>query len=247
MDSGIPYRKVSLVHPSGHPTACHVHPCGQVFRVMSGLLIVETDAGRWVVPPGWLGWVPPGVRHAAWAQSALQGDLLYLEADWCMGLPSQPVVMAPEPLRDLVFGRLADQPASLDRLRSEHLLAVLHDELAVAHAQSLLLPMPADPRLRRLAAALLDSPGDERPARAWALLIGMGERTLSRRFVQETGMHFVHWRQLVRLQHALACLGSGKSVEWVAQSCGYASTSAFIKVYRRYLGVTPGRQTRSQM
>jgi len=243
MEYDITCRTVSLDHPSGHSTAWHTHVVGQLCRVDAGLLIVDTGIGRWVVPPGWLGWIPPAVGHAAWSQSAVRGLSLYLDSRWSEGLPDQPMVMAEDPLRDAVFRRLADRDAATEPSRVNHLLAVLHDELVLARTQPqpLRLPMPRDPRLRRMATALLEAPGDELSARLWAERVGIGERTLSRRFVQETGMNFVHWRQLARLQQALVWLGEGKSVGWVAQSCAYASTSAFIRMYQRYLGRTPGQ------
>ncbi|MDW6004114.1 helix-turn-helix domain-containing protein [Vibrio mangrovi] len=64
---------------------------------------------------------------------------------------------------------------------------------------------------------------------------------MSRRFHTETGMTLVRWRQLVRLMRALEWLQEAKAGGWVAQSCGYHSTSAFIAVFQQYLGCSPGR------
>ena len=54
-------------------------------------------------------------------------------------------------------------------------------------------------------------------------------------------MTFVRWRQQVRLLGALERLGSGQPVTTVALEMGYTSTSAFVKLFRESLGVTPGR------
>ncbi|MEI8632353.1 helix-turn-helix transcriptional regulator [Vibrio sp. PP-XX7] len=70
----------------------------------------------------------------------------------------------------------------------------------------------------------------------WAQIIGMSTRALSRKFAQETGMPLVRWRTLARLMKAMEWLQMGKSVEWVAQSCGYCNSSVFIAVFKQYLG-----------
>lgn len=65
--------------------------------------------------------------------------------------------------------------------------------------------------------------------------------TVSRRFVSETGFTFTEWRQRVRLLKALELLAGGKPVTAVALDLGYGNVSAFIALFRRVFGVTPGR------
>ncbi|WSV87552.1 helix-turn-helix domain-containing protein [Nocardia sp. NBC_01009] len=48
------------------------------------------------------------------------------------------------------------------------------------------------------------------------------------------------WRTQLRLHRAVQLLADGVAVTAVAHHCGWASTSAFIDVYRRMLGHTPG-------
>ena len=52
------------------------------------------------------------------------------------------------------------------------------------------LPLPSDPKLKRIADALADDPGDNRPLGAWAAEIGASERALARAFARETGLSF---------------------------------------------------------
>ena len=72
----------------------------------------------------------------------------------------------------------------------------------------------------------------------WA---GIAPRTLTRRFVAETGFSFTEWRQRVRLLKALEMLAAGKSVTTISLDLGYGNVSAFIALFRRTFGVTPGR------
>ncbi|WP_318389321.1 helix-turn-helix domain-containing protein [Enterobacter sp.] len=96
--------------------------------------------------------------------------------------------------------------------------------------------MPKDARLLRIARALSERPYDDR--RAWA---GISPRTVTRRFIAETGFSFTEWRQRVRLLRALELLAAGQSVSAIALDLGYDNVSAFIALFRRVFGVTPGR------
>ena len=69
----------------------------------------------------------------------------------------------------------------------------------------------------------------------------MSSRTLARRFLAETGLPFRHWRQQVRLLEALKRLACQEHVTTVALDLGYDSPSAFIAMFKRALGVTPGQ------
>ena len=115
------------------------------------------------------------------------------------------------------------------------------DEIRSLPEEFLGLPMPQDARLLRIAAALSDRPDDERRMEEWAMWAGIAPRTLTRRFVAETGFSFTEWRQRVRLLKALEMLAAGKSVTTISLDLGYGNVSAFIALFRRTFGVTPGR------
>lgn len=57
----------------------------------------------------------------------------------------------------------------------------------------------------------------------------------------ETGFTFTEWRQRVRLLKALESLAADKPVMAVALDSGYDNASAFIALFRRVFGVTPGQ------
>ena len=54
-------------------------------------------------------------------------------------------------------------------------------------------------------------------------------------------MSFRRWRQQLQLILALQGLVRGQSVQQVAHALGYDSTTAFITMFRKGLGQTPGR------
>ncbi|MEO3871631.1 helix-turn-helix transcriptional regulator [Nonomuraea sp. B12E4] len=121
------------------------------------------------------------------------------------------------------------------------LLAVLLDQLKRAPEQQLHLPTPEDPRLTAVCTALHEDPADNRTLAQLARQAGTSDRTLARLCRRELGMSFPQWRTQLRLHHALLLLADGEPVTAVAHRCGWASASAFIDVFRRAFGYTPGR------
>jgi AraC-like DNA-binding protein len=57
-------------------------------------------------------------------------------------------------------------------------------------------------------------------------------------------MTFPQWRTQSRLYHALRMLADDVPVTAVAHRCGWSSASAFIDVFRRSFGCTPGAHNR---
>ncbi|WLQ17078.1 AraC family transcriptional regulator [Hahella aquimaris] len=101
--------------------------------------------------------------------------------------------------------------------------------------------MPRDKRLLRLSHRLLPAPENNDSLLTLASDIGMSERTLTRKFREETGLSLGQWRQLARLAWALELLAQGVPVTQTALELRYDSVSAFITLFRRYFGKTPGR------
>jgi AraC-like DNA-binding protein len=93
-------------------------------------------------------------------------------------------------------------------------------------------------------AALRRDPADARSLAALGADAGVSERTLTRLFRADLGMTFPQWRTQLRLYHALRMLADGSAVTTVAHACGWSSTSAFIDVFRRAYGHTPGAHIR---
>ena len=54
-------------------------------------------------------------------------------------------------------------------------------------------------------------------------------------------MSFGSWRTRARLMFRLRLLAQGTPVTNVAMEAGYESTSAFIAMFKRQLGTTPGK------
>ena len=224
----------------------HRHRRGQLVHAASGVMTVTTRDGTWVVPPQRAVWVPPGVHHRIRMSGRVEMRTLYLADAALRGLPEQCRVVAVSPLlRELLLRVVAmPQPFPLGGAE-ERLVAVLLDEMRTTETAPLHLPLPADPRVCRVADALLAAPEDDRGLAAWARTAAASPRTLERLFQRETGMSFGSWRRQLRLLRALERLAAGDGVTDVALALGYESPSAFIAMFRRNLGTTPGSYFRA--
>ena len=223
-------------------TGWHQHRRAQLLFTIEGVMTVSTKTGTWVVPPQQAVWVPPGTEHDVSADQRVAMRSLYLDPSALDRLPATCCVLTVPPLlRELILRAVslpADYPPAGPQAR---LMAVIPDELAGLTPEPLHLPLPADSRLRSVTNALIADPGDGRDLKQWAKSAGASERTLARLFVKETGMTFGTWRQRRRLLAAIGRLAEGQPVTSVAVDLGYDSPSAFITMFRRTLGATPGR------
>ncbi|MFJ5029811.1 AraC family transcriptional regulator [Streptomyces sp. NPDC088560] len=217
----------------------HRHDDHQIVYAGRGVVAVTTDAGSWVAPATRALWVPAGTVHAHEAYGELELHL--------MGLPSTenplgldtPTVLAVSPLlRELIIAHTrTPDDGSPERAR---LRAVLLDQLRASPQQPLHLPAPSSPLLRALCGILLADPADGRTLAELGREVGASDRTLSRLFRGELGVTFPQWRTQARLHRALVLLAEQTPVTTVAHRCGWSSASAFIDVFRRAFGHTPG-------
>ena len=224
-------------------TGYHAHEDGQLFALREGLHVIETPSGRWVQPPGWIGWIAPRCAHAAQSFGPTAGWSLHIDSQAAAVLPDGPHVFAVTPLVLGLVDRLTSLDASAGSLdaRRARLVGVLIDELAASERLSLHLPMPQDKRLAMMAAALANDPSLPDTIDDWADRIGVARRTLTRRFAAETGLSFAQWRQQARLLKAVELLSLKEPVTVVALTVGYNSVSAFIEALPKHVGRTPSR------
>ncbi|MDQ8706527.1 helix-turn-helix transcriptional regulator [Streptomyces sp. LHD-70] len=224
---------------SGQWFVPHSHPQHQLAWARRGVLGVAVGEDYWVLPRTRALWLPAGVVHRTGATRDAVLCSLYFEPDRCALDWTEPTPVG-------VDGLLAHLIAHLDRknlpddarLRAE---AVVLDLLHPLPATPIDVPDPTDDRVRAVADALLADPADPRSLEAHARAVGVSRRTLTRLFVQDTGMSFDRWRTHARLRAALPLLAEGQPVSRVAHAVGYATPSAFLAAFRRTVGTSPGR------
>ncbi|MCM5554163.1 helix-turn-helix domain-containing protein [Pleomorphomonas sp. NRK KF1] len=220
----------------------HTHTKSQLILVQSGALSCEVEGDLWIVPARSAIWIPAGALHAIKMSGVLEGYNAFIDPTVSEGLPPACRAVSVGPLLRELMARTARLPALYEEGGANgRLLAVLIDEIAAAKVEDLNLPMPADPCLRRLAEAMLANPADRAPLSAWARRAGLSERTLARRITDETGMSFGRWRQRLAVMLAVKWLAAGASIQRVAADLGYESAPSFVTMFRKTLGMAPGR------
>ena len=219
----------------------HRHARGQLLGARRGLITVYAGDRQWVAPPSQAVWIPPGWPHGLRSHGPYSGYSVYLSPAACAGLPSAPRALAASALLLAAVERVAAWDGEARDAPRRRVVEVIRDEIRDQPQAAGALLLPAEARLQRLALALSDDPADTRTLAQWANWIGMAPRTLARHFLAETGLSLSAWRQRARLMRALEMLAAGAAVTTVALDLGYDNVSAFIAMFKREHGVTPGR------
>ena len=227
---------------SGYVIQRHQHIRSQLLYASSGVMTVETDIGIWIVPPLRAVWIPAYTHHQILASGHVSMRTLYLHAEIDTGLPERCCVISITPLlRELILHAVAMPLVYELNSPEERLMNVILDQIKAVDIAPLELPIPKDNRLKKIYQHLADRPEDNRTLAEWGKKVGATSRTLARRFRVETGMTFGQWRQQVRILEALKRLAMNEPVTTVAIELGYESPSAFISMFKKALGKTPGQ------
>lgn len=235
-------RSLAVRYPPRYRTGTHDHNWGQLVFAIEGVLLVHADVGRWVVPPARAVWLPASVPHELESVGSVGLRTLYLRPDLIADLPRNGFVMGVPPLlRELILRVVAKQMLDDRDPRAMRLAHVVVDQVDPLAAEPLSRPMPTDERARRVAQRLLDDPGTSLGLAELVDGCGASARTIERIFDRETGMTFRSWRQRVRVLRGMELLAGGSNVTEAAIDLGYESTSAFIAMFQREMGTTPGK------
>jgi AraC-like DNA-binding protein len=226
-------------YPAGFVDSFHRHDHGQLSYATSGIMTVVTDTSAYVLPPNRAIWLPPAMPHEVTCRGPVDLNVLYIDPS----LPGQPAschVFDASMLVQALFREVLSFAHAYDEGgREGRIVALLLEEIARTEPILVSAPMPCDARLRRVCDKIVADPADQRDLDEFARIAGMGRRTFTRTFRQETGMGFAHWRQQVRLMAALSLLREGHSVTSIAYDVGYESPSSFTAMFHRVLGVPP--------
>lgn len=220
----------------------HAHRKHQLVYAVHGVMVVQTSAGHWVVPPTRAIWMPAGTVHWIRCVGAVRMRSLFVKPGVARALPNDLQVVGISPLlRELIQAAAAVDGSYAADSREGRLMRLILDELRSVPVLPLHLPQPGDERLREICEHLEREPDDNTTLDAWAKRVALAAKTIQRSFVKETGMTFGRWRQQLRLLRALELLATGEKVVEVALQLGYESPSAFATMFKRQFGQTPSQ------
>ncbi len=194
-----------------------------------------------MLPPTLALWVPAGVEHTTSAPRAVAMRGVFVHPRIPPPWPAPTVVAVTAVVRELIDLLSDVELLGPTRERAESLLL---DLLRPVYVHTITLPMPVDPRALAVARHLEEHPSESFGIERWGRKVGASGRTLSRLFVEETGLTFSQWRTNARMRTALTRLAAGDPITAIAFDAGYSTPSAFIAAFRRTTGDTPGRYFR---
>ncbi|WP_299996396.1 helix-turn-helix domain-containing protein [uncultured Cedecea sp.] len=219
----------------------HYHRKGQLILALHGGITTEVQQAMWMVPTHYAVWIPSNMPHSNRVTANARLSFLFIEPG-CAEMPEQCCTLKISPLvRELILHLASIPHEHINDLAVQRLIQVLLDELPKQPVEQLELPISGNARIREMADRMAQDLQDKRPLSSWAEKFAMSERNLARLIVKETGLNFRRWRQQLQLIIALRLLVGGQNVQQVAGALGYDSTTAFITMFKKTLGTTPGR------
>ncbi|MGJ7505932.1 AraC family transcriptional regulator [Variovorax sp. GT1P44] len=229
-------------YPVGWHIEPHAHAKHQLIHAVRGVMVVQAEAGRWVVPPTRAIWMRAGMTHEIRCIGEVHMRSLLVASDAAPKLLGETQAVGVSPLlRELICNAMEIRQPYMPATRDGRVMRLILDELRALPVLPLHLQTPSDPRLLRICDRLQQRPDDASTMADWARRLAVDEKTIQRLFLKETGMTFGQWRQQARLLRALELLATGEKVIDVALALGYESPSAFATMFRRQFGQTPSQ------
>lgn len=239
----------SIDYDDGTHEIAHVHHRSQLVYATTGIVRAVTPLGLWMLTPGHALLIGSQVEHELHMVGEVSMRTLYIDPDAllaggaeCQMLTVDALLRASilgmfDPALDKASDAGSGAADTRDMLLVPLILRLL--QLACERAPDKRLPLPGNPRLRRICERLIAQPASNDTLDDWADEIGASTRTVARLFRQETGMTFGQWREQLRLAEAMSKLAVGHPLGRIAQDLGYADVRTFSAMFRRAFGCTP--------
>ena len=227
-------------YPDGHVIDPHHHRRGQLISGASGVVVLSTSEGTWVMPPQRGMWIPPATEHHVRMVGDVTMQSLYLEPDAVPGMPGRCQVVSISPFMRSLITEALDLPLEYElQGRAGALMQLIEHELQQLPVLPLSLHYPAHGALSARCRRFVQRPNIHETTDEWAEALGMSRRSFTRLFRRETGLSFVAWRQQACLLCALPRLAAGQPVTTVAIDLGYENPAAFTLMFKRAFGSPP--------
>lgn len=220
----------------------HHHQRAQLLFTVRGVMNCEVQDAVWIVPPQCAVWIPGGLPHAVFGSGEVECISLFIEPPEAPSLPNECCTITVSSFFRSLLMRANELPELYDVDGPDgRIVSVIFDELAAAPVEDLRLPIPSDPRLKKLTDLLIAAPADHATVAEWASRISVSERSLNRMLADQAGMSFGRWRRQLHVVLALRRLSAGQTVQTVAMDLGYESASSFVTMFRKMVGKPPSR------
>lgn len=234
----IDFRCCSL--PAG--TAClqHTQRCGEFIYAFESVIEITTDESHYLSPSHYGVWLPPDTPYSRFNRCEASYCSIYIDAARCHKLPTTTCIVPLDPLVRALLQHLRHcKSDAFHSERGKKLLLVVIKHIAFSSPSKRALSYSGDPVLVRVLNYIEANIDEKMTLIKLASLVNMTPRTLIRRSRRELGMSLTEWRQRFRLIKALSLLEQGQTIESIAYALGYSTSSAFIVMFRKVMGITP--------
>ncbi|KAG9557065.1 hypothetical protein KCV01_g21959, partial [Aureobasidium melanogenum] len=216
-----------VAHAAGAEVGPHLHEDGQLTVAIQGTVRIQDDAGWHLATPGTAVWVPPGRRHSASYPKSCELIRMHLPVAASGELPDRCALLPMSNLATELVRR-----ASRLGAENSHELALLNALLVIQLRERPSLPAFSvpdgkDKQVRMITRHLRDHPSSNETLGELGARFGMSERTLARKFQQETGLNFRPWRDRLRIVTAIERMLQGEPLTAIALDVGYSGASSF--------------------
>jgi AraC-like DNA-binding protein len=241
-DDATGWSSTALRYQRGDTDPEHHHIEGQLLFATRGVMLVETEGHRWVIPPQRALWLPPLHIHSYTLLSQTDLRAVYFSTSLmaeCTNFTKSDqvhVIHATALVKELIAGLFSVEYSGANQRKMALLLLEILSEASPLAAE---LPMPKDERLFCAARELLVGHRWEASLSDLAFIASMSERTFSRLFIKDTGFSFRNWKQRARICASLDLLANGIPIKQVAYQLGFSCPAAFTAAFRSILGLTP--------
>jgi AraC-like DNA-binding protein len=223
-------------------TDWHVHDLHQVEYAFEGVAEVETAAGHYLLPPQQAVWIPAGLAHQTTLRR-VRSVSVFFAPELLPDPGGQARILAAAPVvREMI---LYATRWPIDRPQTSAEADTFFEVLAnlvlewLDHEVPLCLPTSADPLVAEVIAVTTAQLATITTT-ALCRAVGTSERTLRRRFSEETSMTWPRYLTQARLLRAMALLAeSPRSITAVAADVGFENVSSFSRAFARFAHETP--------
>lgn len=241
-DDATGWSGTAICYQRGEADPPHYHIEGQLLFATRGVMLVETEGNRWVIPPQRALWIPPLQIHSYNLLSQTDLRAIYFSSNLiaeCTNFTKSKhvhVITATALVKELIAGLFSEEYSEAGQRKMALLLLEILSEATPLTAQ---LPMPRDERLFCAAREIMVSYRWEASLSELAHIATMSERTFSRLFIRDTGFSFRTWKQRARICASLDLLANGMPIKQVAYQLGFSCPAAFTAAFRAILDSTP--------
>ncbi|MEB5971020.1 helix-turn-helix transcriptional regulator [Pantoea dispersa] len=232
----------AISYQRGETDPPHHHLEGQLLYATRGVMLVETENNRWVIPPQRALWLPPLQIHSYNLLSHTDLRAVYFSGSLiaeCTNFAKSDqvhVITATPLVKELITGLFSDH---YNRPSQRKMALLLLEILSEAPSLTAELPMPRDERLFSAARELMVNHRWEIPLSDLAFIASMSERTFSRWFIKDTGFSFRTWKQRARIYASLDLLANNIPIKQIAYKLGFSCPAAYTAAFRSILNATP--------